>query len=246
MASEPSKELQQWDRFFLFSLQQNLNLKDFRAALQTQSARCPLRGTKLIETWAGSRDRGSVVRPRYMKYFETLLHAHLVTDEDAILYVLRNFKKSVEYQEEQMLLLGDVPTDYRLPIEAAILERLAYQLVNFRVATVPPGDRVPSIRIFKPLISLLFAYVEELSGSAPLSGPALEIAQELGKFVAAYINDLSLLGLLTSHDGGVPIGLRASKISSTPMLTRCSVQTRLWSCSDPIYYSLSPNKCRTV
>ena len=211
MASVPSKESQQWHRFFAACLQHNLNLKSFTQALNKQSSKCPSTGVRVLGAWAGNQSRGFVIRPRYMKYFETLLHSHLVTDEDAILFVLQNFRATIASQNESMILSEGASEDYKPTVEAAVLERLAYQMVNFRIATVPFGDRTPTIRILNPLMALLSAFNENFDGSAPLGGPALEIALELGRFVAAYLNDLSLLGLLTCDNGSPPKGMEGQK-----------------------------------
>lgn len=206
------QELQQWQNFFARSLQRNLDLKPYNEALRRQSSRSYLKGLSVLKAWAAIQDRGFVVKPRYMRYFESLLHLHIITDEDALSFVAINFKETIGTQDKLLIMSGVAKGEYKPTIEAAMLERLAYQMVNFRGATVPLGDRIPSIRILKPLVSLLSAFHQALGGSAPLNGPALEIAIELGKFVAAYINDLSLLGLLDCENGGPPQGLTGTEL----------------------------------
>ena len=219
MAPRQPLDIEQWQRFFDFCLRRNLDLKSFREALQVQSSKYPLNGVGVIKAWASHPDKGLAIRPRYLKYFEQLLHSHIITDEDGLVYVLRDFKDTIAGQGLLLVESGSAKGEHRPTIEAAILERLAYQMVNFRVATVPPGDRMPSMRAFKPLIQLLSATSEVLAGSTPLTGPVLEIANELGKFVIAYINDLSLLGLLTYDNGGPPKGIFHSGVSSPQLLT---------------------------
>ena len=208
MAPQQPENVEQWQRFFSSCLRENLDVKTFREALRRQCSKHPLSGVDTLRAWATNQHRGFAIRPRYLQYLEQLLHSRTITDEDGLLFVLRNFRETIATQNMLLVESGNAKDGYKPTVEAAILERLAYQMVNFRIATVPHGDRVPSMRAFKPLVVLLSTFNEALASSAPLTGPALEIANELGKFVAAYINDLSLLGLLTFDNGGPPKGTK--------------------------------------
>ena len=203
MASQQSNALESWRNFFGTCLLYNLNLKEFKVSLKKQLLLHPLRSSHIIEAWAANHDRGFAVRSRYLQHFESLLHCRVITDEDALVYVLRHFNATIASENESHIVPSTIDQSLKSTIEAAILERMAYQMVNFRLATVSDGDKAPSIRMFRPLIMLVSAFTDTLASSASLNRAALEIANELGKLVAAYINDLSLLGLLTC-DGGAP------------------------------------------
>ena len=199
-ASRRDKRILAWKNFFRDCLVKSLDFKHFETTVRKQNLKANLDGVGVITAWAHAHDGATNVRPRQMVYFEQMLQSRIFSDADALFFVLNSFKNTIANQDEYLIKVGAAKGEWKQTLEGAILERLAYQMVNFRSATVAEGDRLPDMRAFKPLMALLFSFVELLEASVPLHGPAMEIANELGKFVAAYINDLSLLGLLSGNE----------------------------------------------
>ena len=167
----------------------------------------PLDGTEILEAWSSIESSQLVTAPRSMQIFEELLHARIISDADVLIFVHQRIGDTITESTKYIIKTGSAQGEWRPTVEAAVLERTAYQMVNYREFTVEAGDRVPDLRIFKPLMALLSLINSILTPLIPLSaGPAVEIATELGKFIAAYINDLSLIGLSTSDDRKPPKG----------------------------------------
>ena len=166
-----------------------------------------LDGADILEAWSSIESLQLVTASRSMQIFEELLHARIISDADVLIFVRRRVGDTIAESTKYLVKTGSAQGEWRPTVEAAVLERLAYQMVNYRESTVEAGDRAPDLQIFKPLMALLSIMTSILTPLVPLSaGPAVEIATELGKFIAAYINDLSLVGLSTSDDGKPPKG----------------------------------------
>ena len=207
MGSKRERTVEDWHSFFARCVNSTLDFKDFKDGVREQASKSPLDSIGLLQAWAAIHDNGFIIQPRLMKYFEQMLHLHLFSDADALKYIHSTFKETIENQDRYLVKSVDSKIEWKQTIEAAILERITYQMVNFRSATVAAEDRVPDVRICKPLISLLAAFADFLKDAGDLVGPAWEIANELGNFIIAYINDLSLVGLLLCEDGGPPKGM---------------------------------------
>ena len=207
MDSKREKGVKEWHDFFTVCVNRTLDFKLFKDAVQKQASRTPLDPIGVLQAWAATHDHGFIVQPRLMKYFEQMLHLNLFSDADALRYIYSTFKETIDDQDKYLVKPADSKKEWKQTIEGAILERITYQMVNFRSATVATGDRTPDIRICKPLMSLLAAFTDASKDTGELVGPAWEIANELGNFVIAYINDLSLVGLLLCEEGGPPKGI---------------------------------------
>ena len=206
MASRRERSIKNWHSFFTTCINRTLDFKLFKEAARKQASKSPLDSIGVLQAWAATHDNGFIVRPRLMKYFEQMLHLHFFSDADALKYVHSTFRETIESQDKYLVNSSEPKKEWKQTIEAAILERITYQMMNFRSATVAADDRVPDVRICKPLISLLAAFTDALKSSGEPVGPTWEIANELGGFVIAYINDLSLVGLLLCEAGGPPKG----------------------------------------
>lgn len=222
MTTKQQHNTSEWRKFLADSMQHGLNIKPFKQSLPPQASRYPLDGVHVIEAWAASQDTGFAIRPRYLKYLEAMLHSHIFTDDDALLYILERIEVIITSHERYLIKTGSAHGEWRPTIEAAILERLAFQMTNFRAATVSVGDRLPDMRILKPLMTLLSVFTALLANSVPLGGSVLDLATELGKFVASYMNDLALVGLLSSDDGRPSKGSHRLVVASSFPLTVCS------------------------
>ena len=173
----------------------------------------PIGGIGLLAAWAANRPACfRRVWPFLMRDFEVLSRIHMFSDVDVLTYVQERIKDVLENQDRYVYRAQFNPEKWKgewvETIEAAVLERSAWRMVNCRSETVRPGDRVPDIQICKPLIRLVIAFTDIVERIGTIEGPSLEIGTELGKFVAAYMNDLAIVGLLTSDNGRPPKAFR--------------------------------------
>lgn len=194
-----------WRQFFDSKAWPGTEFKDIKDEAVRLIRTVLLDGVGILEAWSSISWPQFITKPRSMCIFEGLLHSHIITDADVLEFVHSRIAKTLEDSNSYLIKTGTAQGEWRPTIEAAILERIAYQMVNYRGHTVGTGDRLPDLRILRPLISLLSTMNFLLAPLVPMSaGPAFEISTEFGKFIAAYMNDLSLVGLTTCDDGRPP------------------------------------------
>ena len=201
------EQIQDWTKF-LHHETLRYDEQKFEKALRKNFAASPLNGLGILAAWAPLRPGFRRINPLFMTCFEQLSNLHLFSDVDVLSFVAQRLKDVLENQERYHVKSGCYKGMWKDTIEAAVLERSAWRMVNCRDLTVAPGDRLPDVRICKPLVRLVVLFTELLEGSSTIEGPALEIGTELGKFVAAYMHNLSLVGLLTCDDGRPPKAFR--------------------------------------
>ena len=207
MGITKEERIQDWTEFLQHETLRYEERK-FENAVRKKFAFSPLNGLGILEAWAPLRPSFRRINPLFMAYFEQLSDLRLFSDVDVLNFVSQRIGDVLENQDDYHVKTGCYKGMWKDTVEAAVLERSAWRMVNCRDLTVAPGDRLPDVRICKPLIRLVVAFTELLEGASTIAGPALEIGTELGKFVAAYMHNLSLVGLLTCDDGRPPKAFR--------------------------------------
>jgi hypothetical protein len=206
MEIDQERKLTEWRNFFSQCMKSALDFTTFQKRLELHASRVPSDGVRILEAWALAHADGLGIMARLMRYFELMLQSHVISDDDALKFVLGKMQHTIAEPDQYLIKSGSAQGEWKPTIEAAILERIAYQMVNFRASTVEAGDRLPDLRMFKPLIALVSIFTTLATSHTTLNGPALEIGTELGKLVVAYMNDLSLVGLANCDNGRPPKG----------------------------------------
>jgi hypothetical protein len=195
-----------WHHLIKRNLRENTSFKAFEANVLRLLLKSPLDGSGILDAWAASHDGGFTIRPRQIKYFETLLQLKLFTHADVLLRVITTAPGMIFAAEHFLIKSGAAKGEYRQCLEAVMLERLTYQLLQMRDLQGTSHDRTFNYRTQRPLLALVSAFVQAMGTMNLIEGPALAIGMELGKYVGVFINDLSIAGILTSEDGGPPKG----------------------------------------
>lgn len=194
-----------WRQFFDSKAFPGTEFKEIKDDAVSLIHTVSLDGVGVLEAWSSISWPQLITKSRSMCIFEGLLQSHIITDADVLNFVHGRIVKTLENSNAYLIKTGSAQGEWLPTVEAAILERAAYQMVNYRGYTVENGDRLPDLRILRPLMSLLSTMNSILAPLMPISaGPAFEISIEFGKFVAAYMNDLSLVGLATCDNGRPP------------------------------------------
>ena len=197
----------QWHHFFKTSLRENISFKTFETSSLRLLFHHQLDGSGILEAWMAAHDGGSMVRLRQLKYFEQLLQIRLITHVDVLRQIAATTPNTIFATDRLLIKSGVAKGEYRQCLEAVMLERLAYHLLRMRNgAGVNNRDRVFAFRTRRPLLALITVFMQATTGMNILEGPALTIGTELGKYIGVFINDLSLVGILTSEAGGPPKG----------------------------------------
>ncbi|MCJ1392222.1 mediator complex subunit [Xylographa bjoerkii] len=183
-------------------MRDHVDFDKFPHELSQQSVRSPLSGEFIYQAWAQQRHSNTRIQDRLLCYLELLLQSGVLNDAQVLGCILRGFKKTGALGENG---LHGQP---RQTTEAAVLDRLSFQMIQRRTIVATPSERIDTLRVAKPLITLVSTFTQTLEHLTPLEGPFLEIGNALGQYIGAYINDLSKVGLLTSKDGGPPKDLR--------------------------------------
>lgn len=183
-------------------MRDHVDFSRFPRELSRQNTQVTLNGFSVYECWARQHKGGLRVRDRLLCYFELLLQSGVVTDADVIRCLCSSLEKTIAAQQSYELPSGR----WKQTLEAAVLERMSFQMINRKIRSNGPADRIPSLGISEPLILLLSRFCKACDSFGTLVGPLLEIGNALGEYVAAYITDLSKVGLLTSKEGGPPKG----------------------------------------
>ncbi|MCJ1401714.1 mediator complex subunit [Xylographa trunciseda] len=202
MPAQDVEKIADWDTFFSKCMLDHVEFEKFPHELSQQSVRSPLGGRFIYQAWAQQRHSSARIRDRLLCYFELLLQSGVLNDAEVLGCILRDFKKIVH--------LGENGPNYRSrqTTEAAVLDRLSFQIIQRRTIVATASERIDTLRTAKPLITLVSTFTQTLEHLAPIEGPFLEIGNALGQYIGAYINDLSKVGLLTSRDGGPPKDLK--------------------------------------
>ena len=193
-----------WSRFIEKETKGDWGEDTFLKAARRRLEDSPISGTDILTAWTSLRPPFRRVDPFLMRKFELLSYSHLFTDVDVLVYVRRHIRDVLSNLDSYVYKPDKVKGEWTETVEAAMLERSAWRMVNLRHENVKAGDRVPDARICKPLIQLVATFTECAEGLGAIQGPALEIGTELGKFIAAYMNDLNIVGLLTIDNGHPP------------------------------------------
>ncbi|MCJ1244419.1 mediator complex subunit [Trapelia coarctata] len=204
MASKNVQKIQDWEAFFSRCMRDHVDFPIFQKELSRRNGQVPLNGRLIYECWAREHKGGLRVRDRLLCYFELLLQSGVVTNADVIQSLCLSLETTIASQESYQLPSGG----WRQTLGAAVLERMAFQMTNRKVRPSGPADRIASLSISKPLVLLLSRFCKACGSSNTLIGPPLEIGNALGQYVAAYITELSKVGLLTSRDGAPPKDLK--------------------------------------
>ena len=200
MADRQEKVFNDWKEFFEQCMSKGLDYNGFHDVTRKQASKSPLHGLGVLQAWAAGHQRGFVVQPRQMNYFEQMLQMRIFSDVDALRFILNRLKTTLSQQNEYLIKSGSCKGEWRQTIEASMLSRLCFQMVHYRGLIVHTRDRTPDVRMCRPLVTLMAAFLGILGNISPLIGPASEIGHELGKYIGAYINDLAKIGLLTSQN----------------------------------------------
>ena len=204
MHAKDVEKIENWKAFFSRCMRDHVEFVDFPQELSLQSVRSPLGGRFIYQAWVQQRHSNTRIQDRLLCYFELLLRSGVLTDAEVLGCILRDFEKTGELGEK------GIKDQSGQTIEAAVLDRLSFQMMQRRTIVATASERVATLRVAKPLITLLSTFTQTLEHLVPLEGPFLEIGNALGQYVGAYINDLSKIGLLTSKDGGPPKGTLAT------------------------------------
>ncbi|MCJ1414605.1 mediator complex subunit [Xylographa parallela] len=202
MHAKDVEKIENWKAFFSRCMRDHVEFVDFPQELSLQSVRSPLGGRFIYQAWVQQRHSNTRIQDRLLCYFELLLRSGVLTDAEVLGCILRDFEKTGELGEKGIKDQSGQTT------EAAVLDRLSFQMMQRRTIVATASERVATLRVAKPLITLLSTFTQTLEHLVPLEGPFLEIGNALGQYVGAYINDLSKIGLLTSKDGGPPKDLK--------------------------------------
>ena len=203
MLAKDVEKIENWKAFFSRCMRDHIEFSKFLQELSQQSGRSPLGGRLIYQAWAQQRHSSSRIQDRSFCYFELLLQSGVLTDAEVLGCILQGFKKTGELGEDRF------NGQSRQTSEAAVLDRLSFQMIQRRAIVTTASERVDTLRVAKPLITLVSTFTQTLEHLIPLEGPALEFGNALGQYIGAYINDLSKVGLLTSKDGGPPSGTLA-------------------------------------
>ena len=201
-SSKNSQTIEDWEAFFSRCMRHHADFSIFKKELSRQIARVPLNGRLIYKCWARHHKGGLRVSDRLLCYLEVLLQSGVVTDADLVQNLCLSLETTIAAQRSFQLPSGG----WKQTLEAAVLERMSFQMTNRKVRPDGAADRIASISISKPLVLLLSRFCKACDNSDSLIGPPLEIGNALGQYIAAYITDLSKVGLLTSRDGGPPKG----------------------------------------
>jgi hypothetical protein len=203
MSPKDTRKIECWEAFFSKCMQDHVDFNVFPKELSKQTAQVPLGGQDIFEAWARQRKGGIRVSDRLLCYLELLLIGGVVTETD----ILQSLCASLEVS---LVAQGWYPTPtgtWKQTIEAAVLQRMAFQLANRKRSAIGGSDeRISNIRVAKPLVVLLSTFTKALEGTESLIGPPLDIGTTLGQYIIAYLNNLLKGDILTSNNGGPPKG----------------------------------------
>ncbi|MCJ1383049.1 mediator complex subunit [Xylographa soralifera] len=202
MLAKDVEKIENWKAFFSRCMRDHIEFGEFPQELSQQSIRSPLGGRFIYQAWVQQRRSSARIQDRLLCYFELLSQSGVLTDAEVLGCILRDFKKTGELGE------NGLDDQSRQTTEAAVLDRLSFQVIQRRTVVTTASERVNTLRVAKPLITLMSTFTQTLEHLVPLDGPFLEIGNALGQYIGAYINDLSKVGLLTSKDGGPPKDLK--------------------------------------
>lgn len=199
-----SKRIQDWETFFSRCVRDHVDFPVFPKELRGQYERAPLKGNIVYECWAQQHKRDTRVRERLLCYFELLLQSGVVTDVHVVLSLSSSLGPTIATPQSYALRSGG----WKQTLEAALLDRMAFQMANRKPRPLGRADRIPSLRLSKPLCLLLSRFCTACGEADTLVGPPLEIGNALGQYIIAYITQLSKVGLLTCSDGGPSQGTK--------------------------------------
>ena len=202
MASKNVQRISAWEAFFSRCMRDHVDFSEFPKELSRQNSQVALNGFSVYGCWARQHKGGLRVRERLLCYFELLLQSGVITDADVMQCLCLSLETTIAAQQSYALPSGG----WKQTLEAAVLERMSFQMINRKVRSNGPADRIPSLGISEPLVLLLSRFCKACDSFNTLVGPPLEIGNALGEYVAAYITDLSKVGLLTSKQGRPPKG----------------------------------------
>ncbi|MCJ1283854.1 mediator complex subunit [Xylographa opegraphella] len=202
MLAKDVEKIENWRVFFSRCMLDHLEFGKFPHELRAQSVRSPLSGRFIYQAWIQQRHGSARLQDRLLCYFELLLQGGVLTDAEVLGSIARDFNKIGAFGENGLNDHAGRST------EAAVLDRLSFQMIQRRAIVTAASERIDTLHVAKPLISLLSTFTQTLEHLIPLEGPFLEIGNALGQYVGAYINELSKVGLLTSKDGGPPKDLK--------------------------------------
>lgn len=201
-SSKNVQNIHDWEAFFSRCMRDHVDFPIFQKELSRRNGQIPLQGHLIYECWARQHKGGLRVRDRLLCYFELLLQSGVLNDADVIQSLCLSLETTIAAQQSYQLPSGG----WKQTLEAAVLERMCFQMTNRKVRANGPADRIATLSIAKPLVLLLFRFCKVCDSFVTLIGSPLEIGNALGQYIAAYITDLSKVGLLTSRDGGPPKG----------------------------------------
>ena len=193
MLSKDTDGVENWAAFFSRCMQDHIEFELFPKELSQQKCRVPLAGRAVFEAW--TRLNNQRLLARALVYLELLLQSGIVTDAHVLQYICSSIETTLSTPEKYASRFGCKQT-----LEGALLERLCFQMLHHKPTTARPDGRVIDLRTAKPLALLLYKFCNALEGAETLNGLAEDIGSALGQYVAAYINQLSRIGLLTSKE----------------------------------------------
>lgn len=203
-----AQNFDRWIDFFSKCMRERVDFPVFLNQTRELFHNAPLDGRSIFRAWARQRNTGKKIRDRLLVYFEQLLQGRWFTDADVLYGAIELLKENATIYHQYAA--SNSSEEWKQTTEAAVLERLAYQMEHFRDLMVDPTDRLPDIRMCKPLNMFLASFTKIMEGTNTFLGPASEIATATTKLIIVYINNLSKLGILTCSDGGPPKGRSGS------------------------------------
>lgn len=181
----------------------------------------PMYGRSIFRIWS-KQHVGVVIEPGLLLCFDRLLASTAVTETDVLNELVdmiqRRLMDMASYEYTKVYCkIGQTRTETACmeSIEAAVLNRMTAHSNRRRTMLSIPQDRVAVIRAFSSLVALMSCFNECVPVGTILNGFQLEIANAVGSFIAAHMNDLSLANLLTCNDGHPPPGKVFSTVKSS-------------------------------
>ena len=207
MNNDETQRTQDWANFLDAQIDKSLDGYVFYRAVEQHARDSPIDGLSILAAWASLRSTAfRRVSPTHLRILELL--SCLYTDIDVIHYTAKRIAAIVRSPEAYIYKPNKLKGEWIEPVEAAMLERAAWRMVNLRDKDATPDDRVPAVQILKPLITLVHTFNVCVTERGGAHGPSLAIGIELGKYLFAYMHELAQIELTISDNGRPPKAFR--------------------------------------